>query len=419
MFSKDRWDEILQVLTTNWFRTLLTAFGVFWGIFILIILLAAGKGLENGIRADFGGLATNTLFMWTRTASKAYKGLPKDREFSYKIDDVADIKENVKGIQYVSPQNQLGSFRGTNNVVRGLKTGAFTVYGNYPEIIKQEPMNITSGRFINYGDINEKRKVAVIGVNVKSSLFDLEEECLGDYIKINDVNFMVVGTYKKTNADGDNENAQKEIYIPFTAFSQAFNRGDNVNRMIITAVDDVPITNIKEQIFNIVKTNHRIHPEDTRAIGFFDLNEQFQRVVSLFGALRLIAYFVGICVLLSGIIGVSNIMLIVVKERTKEIGIRRALGESPWSIKQQILMESIFLTIISGMSGIAFGALVIYGINYVLDMSGPVMMFVNPSVNLGVVTVALIILIVSGLFAGFIPANSAIKIRPIEALRTE
>lgn len=419
MFSKDRWDEILQVLTTNWFRTLLTAFGVFWGIFILIILLAAGKGLENGIRADFGGLATNTLFMWTRTASKAYKGLPKDREFSYKIDDVVDIKENVKGIQYVSPQNQLGSFRGTNNVVRGLKTGAFTVYGNYPEIIKQEPMNITSGRFINYGDINEKRKVAVIGVNVKSSLFDLKEECLGDYIKINDVNFMVVGTYKKTNADGDNENAQKEIYIPFTAFSQAFNRGDNVNRMIITAVDDVPITNIKEQIFNIVKTNHRIHPEDTRAIGFFDLNEQFQRVVSLFGALELIAYFVGICVLLSGIIGVSNIMLIVVKERTKEIGVRRALGESPWSIKQQILMESIFLTIISGMTGIAFGALVIYGINYVLDMSGPVMMFVNPSVNLGVVTVALIILIVSGLFAGFIPANSAIKIRPIEALRTE
>src|SRR6056297_2827238 len=167
MFNKDRWQEIIEVLSTNVFRTLATAFGVGWGIFILIILLAAGKGLENGIRADFGGLATNTLFMWTRTASKAYKGLPKDREFSYKIDDVADIKENVKGIQYVSPQNQLGSFRGTNNVVRGLKTGAFTVYGNYPEIIKQEPMDITSGRFLNYGDINGKRKVAIIGVDVK------------------------------------------------------------------------------------------------------------------------------------------------------------------------------------------------------------------------------------------------------------
>lgn len=419
MFNKDRWNEILQVLTTNWFRTLLTAFGVFWGIFILIILLAAGKGLENGIRADFGDIATNTMFMWTRTASKAYKGLPKDREFNYKTGDVADIWENVDGLQYVSPRNQLGDFRGSNNVVRGLKTGAFSVYGDYPEIIKQEPMNITSGRFLNYGDINEKRKVAVIGVDVKSSLYDFEEECLGTYIKINDVNFMVVGTYKKTNVDGNNENAQKEIYIPFTSFSQAFNRGDNVGWMAITAVDEVPITNIKDQIFNIVRENHRIHPEDRRAIGHFDLNEQFQRVVSLFGALELIAYFVGICVLLSGIIGVSNIMLIVVKERTKEIGIRRALGESPWSIKKQILMESIFLTIISGMSGIAFGALVIYAINYLLDMTGPVMMFVNPSVNLGVVTVALIILIVSGLLAGFIPANSAIKVRPIEALRTD
>ncbi len=419
MFSKDRWNEILQVLTTNWFRTVLTAFGVFWGILILIILLAAGKGLENGIRADFGDIATNTLFMWTRTATKAYKGLPKDRQFSYKTSDLADIWENVDGLKFVSPRNQLGNFRGSNNVIHGLKTGAFSVYGDYPEIIKQEPMDITSGRFINYGDINEKRKVAVIGIDVRNSLYEIGEECLGSYIKINNVNFMVIGTYKKSNVDGDSENAQKEIYIPFTSFSQAFNRGDDVGWMAITAVDEIPITDIKEQIFSIVKENHRIHPEDARAIGHFDLNEQFQRVVSLFGALELIAYFVGILVLLSGIIGVSNIMLIVVKERTKEIGIRRALGESPWSIKKQILMESIFLTIISGMAGIAFGAFIIYGINYLLDANGPVMMFVNPSVNLGVVTTALVILIVSGLLAGFIPANSAIKVRPIEALRTE
>lgn len=419
MFSRDRWKEILQVLTANWFRTVLTAFGVFWGIFILIILLAAGKGLENGIRADFGDIATNTMFMWTQKATKAYKGLPKDRQFSYKTGDVADIWENVDGLRFVSPRNRLGDFRGINNVVRGLKTGAFSVYGDYPEIIQQEPMDITSGRFLNHSDINDKRKVAVIGTDVKNSLYEVDEEYLGTYIKINDVNFMVIGTYNKSNVDGDSENAQREIYIPFTAFSQAFNQGDNVGWMAITALDDTPITDIKEQIFNIVKENHRIHPEDPRAIGHFDLNEQFQRVVSLFGALELIAYFVGILVLLSGIIGVSNIMLIVVKERTKEIGIRRALGESPWSIKKQILMESIFLTIISGMAGIVMGALAIYGVNYILEVNGPVAMFVNPSVNLGVVTIALIILIVSGLFAGFIPANSAIKVRPIEALRTE
>jgi putative ABC transport system permease protein len=189
--------------------------------------------------------------------------------------------------------------------------------------------------------------------------------------------------------------------------------------MAITANDGNSISELKENIVNIVKENRKIHPDDERAVGYFDLYEQFNRVESLFAALRWVAYFVGVLVLLSGIIGVSNIMLIVIKERTKEIGIRRALGEDPWSIKIQILMESIFLTIISGMAGIVFGAAVIYGINAVLDSIGPVDMFVNPSVSLGVVVIALVILIISGLLAGFIPAQSAIKIRPIEALRTE
>ncbi len=418
MFNRDRWNEILQVLTANWFRTVLTAFGVFWGIFILIILLAAGKGLENGIRADFGNIATNTMFMWTQNVTKAYKGLPKDRNFNFKVDDVDAIKRSVPGLRYISPRNQSGGFQGAGNVIRGMKSGSFQIYGDYPEIIRQQPMDITSGRFINYSDIREKRKVAVIGTDVRKSLYDLGETVLGSYIKVNGVNFMIIGTYHKSNTDG-NADAQKDIYTPFTTFSQVFNRADNVGWMAITAVDGTPITGIKEDVFSVLKERHSIHPEDIRAIGHFDLFEQFSRVVRLFGALEFIAYFVGVLVLLSGIIGVSNIMLIVVKERTKEIGIRRALGEGPWSIKKQILMESIFLTIISGMAGIVFGALLIYGINYILEMNGPVDMFVNPNVNLGVVVVALIILIVSGLLAGFIPANSAIKVRPIEALRTE
>ncbi len=418
MFNRDRWSEIIQVLTTNWFRTLLTAFGVFWGILILIILLAAGKGLENGIRADFGDIATNTMFMWTQGVTKAYKGLPKERNFNFKVEDVDAIWQNVDGLRFVSPRNQSGGFRGASNVVRGLKTGTFSIYGDYPEIIKQQPMDITSGRFINHSDIQEKRKVAVIGTDVRKSLYEKEEEVLGSFIKISGVNFMIIGTYNKSNTDGDSD-AQKDIYTPFTTFSQVFNRANNVGWMAITAVDGTPITNIKEQIFTLLKERHTIHPEDLRAIGHFDLFEEFSRVVRLFGALEFIAYFVGVLVLLSGIIGVSNIMLIVVKERTKEIGIRRALGEGPWSIKKQILMESIFLTIISGMAGIVFGAFLIYGVNYVLEMNGPVDMFVNPNVNLGVVVIALIILIVSGLLAGFIPANSAIRVRPIEALRAE
>ena len=419
MFNRDRWKEILEVLTSNWFRTVLTAFGVFWGILILIILLAAGKGLENGIKSDFGDIATNTMFMWSRNTTKSYKGLPKGRSFRFKLEDVQAIWDNIPNLRFVSPRNQLGGFGGANNVVRGINTGAYNVYGDYPEIINQDPMTITSGRFINHSDIKDKRKIAIIGEGVKTGLYKKGEEVIGSYIKIQGVSFLVVGTYKKKNNDGDGEEGQKEIYVPFTAFSQAFNRGEDVGWMAITANDGSSISDVKESIVALVKEKRKVHPEDKRAVGYFDLYEQYNRVESLFGAMRFIAYFVGILVLLSGIIGVSNIMLIVVKERTKEIGIRRALGENPWSIRLQILMESIFLTIISGMAGISMGALFIYAINKVLDMNGPVDMFLNPSVNLGVVVAALLILIVSGLLAGFIPAQSAIKIRPIDALRTE
>lgn len=418
MFNRDRWKEILEVLSSNVFRTLATSFGVGWGIFILIILLAAGKGLENGIRADFGDIATNTMFMWSRNTTMPYKGLPKGRRFSFKLEDVQAIKDNVPDLRFISPRNQLGGFRGANNVVRGLRTGAFNVYGDYPEIIKQEPMTITSGRFVNHNDIQDKRKIAVIGDGVRNELYDHGETVIGTYIKIQGVNFMVVGTYQKKD-DGGGEEGQKEIYVPFTAFSQAFNTSNDVGWMAITANDGSSISDLKEKIVGVVKEKRKIHPDDKRAVGYFDLYEQFNRVESLFGALRWVAYFVGVLVLLSGIIGVSNIMLIVIKERTKEIGIRRALGEAPWSIKKQILMESIFLTIISGMIGIVFGAAFIYGVNAVLDSVGPVDMFINPSVSLAVVVSALIILVFSGLLAGFIPAQSAIKIRPIEALRTE
>ncbi|MGO4913267.1 ABC transporter permease [Leeuwenhoekiella sp. W20_SRS_FM14] len=419
MFNRDRWDEIIEALSRNWFRTALTAFGVLWGIFILVILLAAGKGLENGVKKDFGDIATNSMFMWTQTISKSYKGLPKGRRFNYNLGDVTAMKENIPQLRFVSPRNQLGGFGGANNVTRGINTGAFNVYGDYPEYIEQQPMNITAGRFVNYSDIKANRKVAVIGEGVRNALYDKGEDFIGTYIKVNGVNFMVVGTYSMVSSNGDAEEDEKQIYVPFTAFSQAFNMGDTVGWMAVTAKDGYSITALKSEIFEIIKNRHSIHPEDDRAIGNFDLYEQYQKVDGLFIALKIVAYFVGILVLLSGIIGISNIMLIVVKERTKEIGIRRALGASPWSIRGQILMESVFLTIISGMVGISLGAGVIYLVNKVLDANGPVEMFSNPSVDLGTVIIALFILVFSGLLAGFIPAQNAIKVKPIDALRNE
>ncbi|MHA6279435.1 ABC transporter permease [Salinimicrobium sp. CAU 1759] len=420
MFSRDNWDEILEALSANWFRTVLTAFGVLWGIFILVILLAAGKGLENGVKQGFGGMATNSMFMWTQVTSKPYKGLPKGRRYSFKIDDVAAIKREVPNMRFVSPRNQLGGFGGANNVVRGLNTGAFNVYGDYPEIIQQEPMDITSGRFINYSDINDKRKVAVIGEGVRTTLYEQGEEVLGSYVKINGVNFMVIGTYKKKGNNGNAEEQQKQIFVPFTAFSQAFNRGNNVGWMAITAQDGSSITELKGEVIDVIKSRHSIHPEDDRAVGNFDLFEEYNKINGLFIALKGVAYFVGILVLLSGIIGISNIMLIVVKERTNEIGVRRALGATPWAIRGQILMESIFLTIISGMAGIVLATGVIALVNNFLSgMDTSEMMFLNPSVNLGVVMVALAILVISGLLAGLIPAQNAIRIKPVDALRTE
>ena len=418
MFNKDRWNEILEVMSSNVVRTIATAFGVGWGIFILIILLAAGKGLENGIRQDFNGVATNTMFMWTETTSMAYAGLPEGRTFNFKLSDVELLRQNIPELRIISPRNSIRLEEG-DNVVRGTETGRYRVFGDYPEIIEQNPMYVAHGRFFNHNDIKEKRKVVVIGNRIWDELYEEDEEVLGTYLKISGINFMVVGTYKEKTSNGGGENSERQIFMPFTTFSQAFNRADNVGWMAITAKDGSSISNLTEKIVKTVKQSRKVHPKDERAIGFFDLYEQFNRVQSLFGALRFVAYFVGILVLISGIIGVSNIMLIVIKERTKEIGIRRALGENPWSIRLQILMESVFLTIMSGMIGIIFGALSIYGINILLDSVGPVDMFLNPSVSLGVVVSALLILVVSGLLAGFLPANSAIKVRPIEALRTE
>lgn len=419
MFSKDRWNEILEALNANKFRTFLTAFGVFWGITILVLLLALTNGLKNGVMSDFGDFATNSMFMWTQGTSKPYKGLPKGRWFNYKIDDVAAIKSQIPNLRYVSPRNQLGGFRGGNNVIRGTKTGAFEIYGDYPEYIKQQPMDIIDGRFLSYSDIEAKRKICVIGTGVVQGLYDKDEEVLGSYVKINGVNFLVVGTFKMSNSRGDGEQDANTIYMPFTTFGQAFNRGDRVGWMAITAVDGIPITSIKEQVFELMKSRHKIHPEDDRAIGHFDLSEQFERVNGLFSILTIVGYFVGALVLMSGIIGISNIMLIVVKERTKEIGIRRALGASPWTIKSQILQESLILTILSGMVGISFAALVIWVMNTILDNAGPVENFANPSVSMQVVFTALIILVVSGLIAGLIPANSATKMKPVDALRIE
>ncbi len=419
MFNKDRWTEILEALNANRFRTFLTAFGVAWGIFILVALLALINGLRAGVSKDFGDFATNSMFVWTQGTSMPYKGLPKGRRLRFKVEDVQVLKDNFPQLTYVSPRNQLGGYQGANNVTRNEKTGAFTINGDYPEFIKQQPMDITQGRFISYSDINEKRKAIVIGADVVKTLYDKGEEVIGSYIKINGVNFMVVGIFQAANSDGNNEEEANSIYVPFTTFGQVFNYGDNVNWMAITAEDKTSITSLKQQIMAKLREQRTIHPEDLRALGNFDRAEAFGRITGLFDILSFVGFFVGFLILASGMIGIINIMLIVIKERTKEIGVRRAIGASPWDIRSQIVQESLVLTIVSGMCGIAFAAGFIWLMNYALEQVGPVDNFANPTVNVFIVFFALLVLIISGILAGLIPAYKATKMKPVEALRIE
>jgi len=422
MFNRDKWNEIIEALSANPFRTLITAFGVFWGIFILVILLSASQGLQNGIKRQMGGLSTNTMFMWTSATSKPYKGLPQGRNYNFKNSDIDAIKREINGLLYVSPRNQLGGFRGSNNVVRGTKTGAYNVYGDYPEFIQQQPMDILQGRFINHGDIENKRKIAIIGEGVIRELYEPGEEVLGSYIKVQGVNFLVVGVYKSiSNMGGDAEESQKQVFIPFTTFQQAFNYGDIVGWMTITAEDDKPITDLKGDIFKLLKNRHTIDPTDDRAVGHFDLYQEFKKINGLFFILKAVSYLVGGLILFSGVIGIINIMLIIVKERTQEIGIRRALGATPAVIIKQILTESVTLSLVAGMAGIIFASLVLVLINFGLEQApnSEQIPIVNPSVNLGVVVIALLILVFAGLLAGLIPAITAIRVKPIDALRTE
>lgn len=417
MFDIDRWFEVFQVLARNLSRSIVTAFGVFWGILIFLILMTFHKGLENGIKMEFGNTATNSIFVWSQRSSIEFDGLPVGRKFYFNLNDIGNIQSSIDGLEFISPRNFLGNPNGENNVVRGNNTGAFEIFGDYPEIIGQEPIQVTSGRFLNFLDIRENRKVAVIGSEVKDRLFSSEESHIGSYITINNVNFMVVGTVKKESSNADIGQGGNEIYIPFTSFSKAFNRGDRVDWIAITANEDISISDIKDKILSLLKVSHRLHPKDTRAIGYFDLNSRFQKILFLFGALRFIAYVVSLLILFSGIMGVSNIMIIIVKEREKEIGIRRALGENPWSIRMQILLESIVLTLFSGMLGIIMGTLMVVGLNYFLTKKGEITMFINPSIDIIHVALAMIVLLISGLLAGLIPANLSVKEEVVKLLQ--
>ena len=414
--NRDLWIEIISSLKSNGTRTLVTAFGVFWGIFIMVLLLSAASGFETGLKYKFKGIATNSIFVWAQKTSMEYEGLPKNRWYRFNQSDVTAIKDNVQGLKVVSPRNDF-----TTMIEHGLKDGSFKVEGNTPQFLEQVSLKLTEGRFINQNDIELKRKIDVLGMGLIDELYEKGESIIGSFVQIKGVNFKVVGVYKDTSIEGQkNISSQQKIHLPFNTFSQVFNFGDRVNYFFITADDNQSATDLKDKVIKVLQKKHKINPKDKRAIGNFDVNSMFEKFNLLFATLKGVSFFVGIMILLSGVIGISNIMLIVIKERTQEIGIRRALGATPYVIKKQILLESVFLTIISGMGGVAFATLILFFVNLKLDTVDPFdTMILNPAIDIPTLFIIFMILIFFGLLAGMIPANKAVKMKPINAIRTE
>lgn len=422
MFDLDRWQEIMSALKKNKMRTFLTAFGVFWGIFMLIIMLGAGNGLRNGVTSDFGDFATNSVFMWTRTTTIPYKGLPRGRNFNFKNDDIEALRKEIPEIQILSPRTQGGDGQDGNNVVKGTKSGTFSIMGDFPEWNEIDPVTITSGRFVNNADIKDKRKVAVIGNKVVEILFQPGENPLGQYIQIRGIYFQVVGTFKPLNT-GVNFGGDKEqsIFIPLTTFQRVYNWGDIIGWFAFTSKDGIPASVVEKKASAVLRKRHMVSPEDSEAIGSFNLEKQYNQMTGLFAGINGLIWIVGIGTLLAGVIGISNIMLVIVKERTKEIGIQRAIGASPAKIISQIITESVFLTTFAGYIGLVISVALLELINKML-MSGGTgerTMFKNPGIDFNMAIIALAILVISGAIAGWVPARKAVSIKPIDALRYE
>ncbi|MEM9982033.1 MAG: ABC transporter permease [Bacteroidota bacterium] len=412
MFDIDKWQEIFFTIRKNKLRTIITMLGVSWGIFMLVILLGAGKAFENGVQKQFD-IAKNAVFVWSQRTSMEYKGFEPGRSVRFTNDDVGAIRRGIPEVDVIAPRNQLpGDFI----VNRGINNASFTVNGEYPDYVRVRPTVIEAGRFINNIDIQERRKICIIGTRVQELLFEEDENSLGEYIKIKGVSFKVVGIFSgKSTGDEAREEAET-IFIPSTTLQYTFNQVNRVNYFAFTPDDGIPARVIEEKVKILLAKRHYVHPDDIKAFGSANVEEEYQRVQGLFMIIGAFSWFVGILTIVAGVVGVSNIMLIVVKERTKEIGIRKALGATPSSIVALILQEAIFITSAAGYIGLLGGVLVLELINQA-GIEGD--FFSNPQVDVKVAIAATLTLIVAGTLAGLIPARRAARVNPVVALSDE
>jgi len=420
IFDWDTWQEIFDSIRKNKVRTAITVIGVLWGMFIYIALSGSAKGLDNGFERNFENIAMNSLFVWSQRTSIPYAGFKIGREPQLKLEDVAFLKKRIPDIEFIAPRNAKGVFGDSAAVViRKNKMGLYNIYGDYPIFTKIATKEIyDGGRFINQADIDETRKVCVIGERNQQELFEKDENPIGQFIKIDDIYFEIIGVHKYT--EGGGFESDSDIFIPFETYRKLYNTGNNVNWFTIAAYDDADVIAVEKNIEQTLKKIHKVHPDDKRAFGSFNLGEVFNRIMGFSKGMTLLSLIVGIATIIAGVIGIGNVLLISVKERTKELGIRRALGATPGEVRMQIILESVFLTSIAGILGVILGALVLAGIGAATSQaSGNGFPYTNPTVPIPYVLGVLFIMVTLGTLIGIIPAQRAVSIKPIDALREE
>ena len=417
LFDRDTWQEIFGSIAKNKLRTVVTVIGVLWGIFIYITLSGASKGLDNGFEREFEEVAINSLFIWAQNTSIPYDGFRTGRRMQLKLDDEAFLNKRIPQLQYIAPRIARGAFGGSGSAVkRKGKSGSYAIYGDFPILIKIATKDIyDGGRFINQSDIEQQRKVCVIGERTQAELFETKEDPIGAFIEIDGMYFKVVGVHKFTQGGGFESDS--DIFIPFTTFKLLYNTGDRVSWFAMAAYDDADVVAVEADIKAALRVKHRVHPDDERAFGSFNLGEIFNKVKGFSSGMYILSLIVGIATILAGVVGIGNILLISVRERTKELGIRRALGATPSEVRSQIIIESVFLTLIAGIIGIILGAFVLALLGY--SFKDPLIPFVNPTVPIKFILGALVLMVGLGTLIGLIPAQRAVSIKPIDALREE
>lgn len=418
MFDADRWVEIWVTITRNKTRSVLTCFGVFWGILMLVILLGSGTGMKNGMYAGIDGFSTNSLFMYTDRTSEPYKGFNKGRIWYLRNRDVEGIKQNISGVEYISPM--IWGAQGEKNIVFEQKAGSYSVRGTYPEYFNIESQKMHYGRVFNEIDQQEKRKVCVIGSEVNKVLFNSENSC-GKYIRVNGLYYQVIGVVEAKANISLGSRSTETVFLPFSTMQQTLNQGDILHFLALTVRKNYPIKQVLEEVTGYIKANNSIAPTDPQAIGVINLAAEFETFENLFTGIDILVWLVGMGTLLAGIIGVSNIMMVTVKERTNEIGVRRALGAKPWNIISQVMSESLMLTALAGLMGLSLGVFILDLVDKVISSqpSTDGTFFQHPEVSIQTAIAATVVLLVSGLFAGLIPAWRAMQIKAIDAIREE